>query len=333
MKKILSLLVCAVLAVVANAQEDPVKFLPSVDGNNLVIKYENNSGKKIANCNFQLKFDEGVSIAKKSTGKPNYKKGGATEEMESASCAYNETTGKYTFAIYGGIFDDAADGVIVSFPLEGDLTDKNVVFSNIGFGDPDEVNICRPAEFTFLLAKGEEPADPVVLTGKVEEGNLVFTYENNSGKKIANCNFQLKFDEGVSIAKKSTGKPNYKKGGATEEMESASCAYNETTGKYTFAIYGGIFDDTADGVIVSFPLEGDLTGKFVTVSNIGFGDPDEVNICRPAEFKIDLAGTAINSISADETKSGVIYNLSGQRVSKATNGIFIIDGKKVAVTK
>ena len=330
MKKILSLLVCAVLAVFANAQ-DAVKFVPSVDGSNLVIKYENNSGKQIANCNFQLKFDEGVSIAKKSNGKPNYKKGGATEEMESASCAYNESTGKYTFAIYGGIFDDTADGVIVSFPLEGDLSGKSVTVSNIGFGDPDEANICRPAEFTFLLAKGEEPADPVVLTGTVEDGNLVFKYENNSGKQIANCNFQLKFDEGVSIAKKSNGKPNYKKGGATEEMESASCAYNESTGKYTFAIYGGIFDDTADGVIVSFPLEGDLSGKSVTVSNIGFGDPDEANICRPAEFVINLDGTAINSISADQTKSGVIYNLSGQRVSKATKGIFIIDGKKVAV--
>ena len=42
-------------------------------------------------------------------------------------------------------------------------------------------------------------------------------------------------------------------------------------------------------------------------------------------------GTAINGISADATKSGVIYNMAGQRVSKATKGIFIVDGKKVAV--
>ena len=182
-----------------------------------------------------------------------------------------------------------------------------------------------------VLAVFANAQDAVKFVPSVDGSNLVIKYENNSGKQIANCNFQLKFDEGVSIAKKSNGKPNYKKGGATEEMESASCAYNESTGKYTFAIYGGIFDDTADGVIVSFPLEGDLSGKSVTVSNIGFGDPDEANICRPSEFVINLDGTAINSISADQTKSGVIYNIAGQRVSKATKGIFIIDGKKVAV--
>ena len=49
-----------------------------------------------------------------------------------------------------------------------------------------------------------------------------------------------------------------------------------------------------------------------------------------ADFTIDL-GTAINSISAEQTKSGVIYNVAGQRVSKAQKGIFIVDGKKVAV--
>lgn len=42
-------------------------------------------------------------------------------------------------------------------------------------------------------------------------------------------------------------------------------------------------------------------------------------------------GTAINSISAEQTKSGVIYNMNGQRVSKATKGIYVVDGKKVAV--
>jgi hypothetical protein len=49
------------------------------------------------------------------------------------------------------------------------------------------------------------------------------------------------------------------------------------------------------------------------------------------EFTLALSGDAINSISAEQTKSGVIYNMAGQRVSKATKGIFIVDGKKVAV--
>jgi hypothetical protein len=52
------------------------------------------------------------------------------------------------------------------------------------------------------------------------------------------------------------------------------------------------------------------------------------------DAKIAVNGeTAINGISAEQTKSGVIYNMAGQRVSKATKGIYVIDGKKVAVSK
>lgn len=49
-----------------------------------------------------------------------------------------------------------------------------------------------------------------------------------------------------------------------------------------------------------------------------------------ADFNCEVA-TAINSIKAEETKSGAIYNVSGQRVSKATKGVYVIDGKKYTV--
>jgi len=46
----------------------------------------------------------------------------------------------------------------------------------------------------------------------------------------------------------------------------------------------------------------------------------------------DLTTTAINGVNAAASaKNDVIYNLAGQRVSKAANGIFIINGKKVIV--
>ena len=100
-------------------------------------------------------------------------------------------------------------------------------------------------------------------------------------------------------------------------------------GKYTITVYDGEFDESAGNTIISLPLEGELAGQ-ATVSSIAFGDPDGNNIDRPADFTIDLA-TAIKSVSAEQTKSGVIYNLNGQRVSKAQKGIFVVDGKKVAV--
>ena len=47
---------------------------------------------------------------------------------------------------------------------------------------------------------------------------------------------------------------------------------------------------------------------------------------------IDGLETAISEINADvEKENGVIYNLAGQRVSKATRGIYVKNGKKVVV--
>ena len=332
MKKIFTLLAVFALTMTAMAQA-PALMSASFNNETSIISVElENAETTITSFTFKFQLPDGVAVA----SKYDEDEGENVDQIlrDKNRVAGSKWTwdvrpaagGKTMVTCFGGTLKNVETTKrIVTIELTGDIkgvvefTEAQVVM------DGEETNL---ADFTCPLAA---VTDPVVLTGIVEDGNLVFKYENNSGKQIANCNFQLKFDEGVSIAKKSNGKPNYKKGGATEEMESASCAYNESTGKYTFAIYGGIFDDTADGVIVSFPLEGDLTNKNVVVSNIGFGDPDEANICRPAEFVINLDGTAINSISADQTKSGVIYNLSGQRVSKATKGIFIIDGKKVAV--
>ncbi len=46
---------------------------------------------------------------------------------------------------------------------------------------------------------------------------------------------------------------------------------------------------------------------------------------------IDGVATAISEINADVQKSGLIYNLAGQRVSKATKGIYVKNGRKVVV--
>ena len=46
---------------------------------------------------------------------------------------------------------------------------------------------------------------------------------------------------------------------------------------------------------------------------------------------IDGVATAISEINADVQESGLIYNLAGQRVSKTTRGIYVINGRKVVV--
>jgi hypothetical protein len=53
----------------------------------------------------------------------------------------------------------------------------------------------------------------------------------------------------------------------------------------------------------------------------------------PEEFKVKLTitgGTGINSINALDSKAPV-YNLAGQRVSKAQKGLYIVNGRKVVI--
>ena len=309
-----------IITIAGNVPASLVDLKGEVKDGSLVFTFTNTSGKTIANCNFQLQLPEGVTVKPKGK-KYEYEEGDATEGMTFSIAFKND---KYTITVYDGEFDETAGNTIITLPLEGELSGEATV-SNIAFGDPDGNNISRPEAFTIKLGGEEVPSYPVDLFGKVENGALVFTFKNNSGKTIANCNFQLQLPEGVSVKPKGK-KYEYEEGDATEGMTFSIAFKND---KYTITVYDGEFDETAGNTIITLPLEGTLSGD-ATVSNIAFGDPDGNNISRPETFTISLAD-AINSISADETKSGVIYNMNGQRVSKATKGIFIIDGKKVAV--
>ena len=111
---------------------------------------------------------------------------------------------------------------------------------------------------------------------------------------------------------------------------------NTATG-YSINIYGSTVKLNS-GEIIRFKLDKPATGT-ATFSGINFTDVGEDgkgltsiyhNGDKTATVTVDLKATAINGISAEQTKSGVIYNMAGQRVSKATKGIFVIDGKKVA---
>ena len=52
--------------------------------------------------------------------------------------------------------------------------------------------------------------------------------------------------------------------------------------------------------------------------------------CQLVKVSTDI-GTSIEGVKAETLTGKEIFNLSGQRVSKATRGIFIVDGKKVFV--
>ena len=81
---------------------------------------------------------------------------------------------------------------------------------------------------------------------------------------------------------------------------------------------------------VTFKATGEIGKDPIVIKDAIAGTPDENQIQLPG-FNISIDPTAINSIKAEETKNGVIYNVSVQRVSKATKGVYVIDGKKYTV--
>ena len=82
---------------------------------------------------------------------------------------------------------------------------------------------------------------------------------------------------------------------------------------------------TQEGAQAFYKVEADFTAKayrcYLTVTG---GETVKA-------FFFDNDETAISSVKADELQGATIYNLAGQRVSKAQKGVYIINGKKVAV--
>ena len=111
-------------------------------------------------------------------------------------------------------------------------------------------------------------------------------------------------------------------------------AGNNNTYQFSAASNTASFKTSTDvmfkiGIVVP---EGTAKGNYpVKVSKVNFSDAAAVASYQDDfSTEIEVGGTGINSINAADSKAPV-YNLSGQRVSKAQQGVFIQNGKKVAV--
>ncbi len=151
---------------------------------------------------------------------------------------------------------------------------------------------------------------------------------------VTSLSFKFLLPEGVTVTTETEDDETYELWAFDEERVKDSKTKKWSTdirpalgGATMVTCYGGPGIKAGEGPIFHIPVEGTLNGevKFYD-AQVFMGS--EIQL---PEFTLALSGDAINSISAEQTKSGVIYNMAGQRVSKATKGIFIVDGKKVAV--
>lgn len=103
---------------------------------------------------------------------------------------------------------------------------------------------------------------------------------------------------------------------------------NVIEGAYSVNVYNASFKGT-EGEVLTMNLVGDMKGtvKFYAVA---FTDADAKSYHQD-DFVIDLSGTGINGIEAADSENAPIYNLAGQKVSKAVKGVYIQNGKKYMV--
>ena len=127
--------------------------------------------------------------------------------------------------------------------------------------------------------------------------------------------------------------PAAKKGHDTRMIPVTSDDADPNTYQFSAASNKDAFKTSTDVMFkigVAVPAGADGTYP-VKVTKVGFSNAAaEATAQDDFTFNIEVGGTGINSINADDSKAPV-YNMAGQRVGKAQQGVFIQNGKKVAV--
>jgi hypothetical protein len=194
-------------------------------------------------------------------------------------------------------------------------------------------------------------AEDVAIVAGSEPAYLeVVVNESEPGKLVTGCGFRLELPEGISVyqyydedEEADVVDVEYP---CTKKAHTTQALYNQETGAWTFGIgaagsaAGSYFKTAQPAVLVKVGLVAakDIANgeKEIKISNISFARPSDngPESCYPQDAFVVKAtvtgGTAINSIKAEDSNAP-IYNIAGQRVSKAQKGVFIQNGKKIAV--
>ena len=197
------------------------------------------------------------------------------------------------------------------------------------------------AVFALTLTAMAPNEASLTVTGR---NNDVLTFIVKNNFPLTGVGVKVKLPEGVTVAlnedeEEIIKKNNTRAKGSNYTFDVKSPSDNVYS--INLACPQNLSITGEDGEVFYMKLDGTLSGT-VEVYDINFSDqgdgndPKTINAYyqdgdKTAKIYVELNPDAINAISAEQTKSGVIYNLNGQRVSKAQKGIFVVDGKKVAV--
>ena len=187
-------------------------------------------------------------------------------------------------------------------------------------------------------------ANDIKVDKGVTEANLSVCVKNSM--EAGAVSFRLELPAGVTAKLDRRGNPSF--GAANLNADRADgfkfdaqvCADD---GNVQYSVYDSWYFEGNDGEVCFVPLvisdevaavDGEYT---IRLYNIAVADPDAVSLTVQGLFNTEATcklvvgeGTGINSINADDNNAPV-YNVAGQRVSKAQKGVYIQNGKKVAV--
>jgi hypothetical protein len=178
---------------------------------------------------------------------------------------------------------------------------------------------------------------------KIEKGTEEFEFEISlkNDVDVTALSFRLALPQGVAMPLDEEG--DYEEGVeiSSRAKKHQAILQKAADGADMISIYNEKKRaiDGNDGVIVTIPLAVDpdfaaQDGEYVIkVYEISIADPAGTSLDCPKEFTVTLTvgeGTGINSINAADSKAPV-YNVAGQRVNKAQKGVYIQNGKKIAV--
>ena len=185
-----------------------------------------------------------------------------------------------------------------------------------------------------------------VANGKTVSYVEVLLNESTPGKVIFGASFRLALPAGVSIAQRySEDDEKYVDdiefpAAKSKHMKDIIPTGNDNEYQFSAAGESGYFFKTSTNVlcrigivVAESVMEGDYDMK---VSKVQFARYNENLIAEEFyqdDFSVKLTvarSVGINSINPDDVNAP-IYNVAGQRVSKAQNGIFIQNGNKIVV--
>ena len=196
-------------------------------------------------------------------------------------------------------------------------------------------------------------AEDIEATAGGETAYLeVHLNESEPGTLVTGAGFLITLPQGVAVATyydedeeadvTDVTYPNAKKAHVTQfiaQADGVTYAVGIGAAGSTASSYFKTSTDVLIKVGLAVPAafqNGDYLIKF---TQIGFSAPDPnggqyaVSVYPQEDFTVKLTvkgGTGINGVNA-ENENAPVYNMAGQRVSKTQKGVYIQNGKKVAV--